>query len=75
MMPQFIIERQFLLQMYQHILVEADDLSAACASAVENDDWTGLREDYECARTTRGQYRRVARRRPSGPGYASDGSG
>ena len=39
-MPKFVIERQYLVPMYQHIVVEADNLEEACEKAVSDDiDW------------------------------------
>ena len=32
-MPKFVIERQYLVPMYQHIIVEADNLEEACEKA------------------------------------------
>ena len=32
-MPEFVIERQYLVPMYQHIVVEAENLDAACKKA------------------------------------------
>ena len=31
-MPKFVIERQYLVPMYQHIVVEAESLEKACIS-------------------------------------------
>ena len=36
-MPKFVIERQYLVPMYQHIVVEADILEVACEKAVSDD--------------------------------------
>ena len=36
-MPKFVIERQYLVPMYQHILVEAETFEAACELAVSDD--------------------------------------
>ena len=39
-MPKFVIERQYLVPMYQHIIVEADNLEEACEKADSDDiDW------------------------------------
>jgi hypothetical protein len=42
-MPKFVIERQYLAPTIQHVIVEADDLAAACQKVVEEegdlDDW------------------------------------
>ena len=32
-MPKFVIERQYLVPMYQHIVVEAENLEEACKKA------------------------------------------
>jgi hypothetical protein len=52
-MPTFIIERQYLLPVYQHIVVDAPDLASACRQAIESDDLEGQKEDYDtCGPTT-----------------------
>jgi hypothetical protein len=33
-MPKFVIERQYLVPMYQHVVVEADNLEAACKEGI-----------------------------------------
>jgi len=33
--PIFVIEREYLLPIYQHLVIEASDLTAACKKAVE----------------------------------------
>ena len=39
-MPKFVIERQYLVPMYQHIVLEAENLVTACEMAVsDNIDW------------------------------------
>ena len=35
-MPKFVIERQYLVPMYQHIVVEAEDLEEACKKAISD---------------------------------------
>jgi hypothetical protein len=35
-MPRYVIERQFLLPMYEHIFVEAPDLETACREALDD---------------------------------------
>jgi hypothetical protein len=35
-MPRYVIERQFLVPMYEHILVEASDLQTACRQALDD---------------------------------------
>ena len=52
-MPIFVIERQYLLPVYQHLVIEASDLAAACKEAVEGDhDWEGVVEDGDNSRPT-----------------------
>jgi hypothetical protein len=36
-MPKFVIERQYLVPMYQHIVVEAENLEEACKTAITDD--------------------------------------
>jgi hypothetical protein len=39
-MPTFVIERQYLVPMYQHIVVEAETLEDACQKGISDDiDW------------------------------------
>ena len=39
-MPKFVIERQYLVPMYQHIVVEAENLEEACKQGITDDiDW------------------------------------
>ena len=39
-MPKFVIERQYLVPMFQHIVVEVDTFDEACKLAVSDDiDW------------------------------------
>lgn len=39
-MPKFVIERQYLVPMYQHIIVEAENLEEACKKGISDDiDW------------------------------------
>jgi hypothetical protein len=57
-MPRYIIERQYLLPVYQHLVVEAPDLVAACRAALDDDNWeSGVsrdppKQDYDSARPT-----------------------
>ena len=37
-MPKFVIERQYLVPMYQHVVVEAETFHAACEIAVTETD-------------------------------------
>jgi hypothetical protein len=39
-MPKYVIERQDLVPMYQHIVVEAENLEEACKKGISDDtDW------------------------------------
>ena len=52
-MPKFVIERQYLVPMYQHIVVEAANLEAACTKAISDDiDWNTQEMDCDSARAT-----------------------
>jgi hypothetical protein len=52
-MPKFVIERQYLVPMYQHIIVEAENLDAACKKAISDDiDWDTQEMDCDSARAT-----------------------
>jgi hypothetical protein len=52
-MPKFVIERQYLVPMYQHLVVEAEDLDAACKGAISDDiDWDTQEMDSDSARAT-----------------------
>ena len=52
-MPKFVVERQYLVPMYQHIVVEADNLEEACEKAVSDDiDWDTQEMDCDSARAT-----------------------
>ena len=50
-MPKFVIERQYLVPMYQHIVVEAENLGEACKSGISDDiDWDTQEMDCDSAR-------------------------
>ena len=52
-MPKFVIERQYLVPMYQHIVVEAENLDEACKKAISDDiDWDSQEMDCDSARAT-----------------------
>jgi hypothetical protein len=52
-MPKFVIERQYLVPMYQHIVIEAENLEAACNKAISDDiAWDGQEMDCDSARAT-----------------------
>jgi hypothetical protein len=49
-MPKFVIERQYLVPMYQHIVVEAANLEEACKKAISDDiDWDTQEMDCDNA--------------------------
>src|SRR3984893_9911843 len=52
-MPKFVIERQYLVPMYQHIAVEAENLEEACKKGISDDiDWDTQEMDCDGARRT-----------------------
>ena len=53
-MPCYIIERQYLLPVYQHLALESPDLESACRDALDDgeQDWEDAQEDYEGSRPT-----------------------
>ncbi len=52
-MPKFVIERQYLVPMYQHIVVEAENLEQACKKSMSDDiDWDTQEMDCDSARAT-----------------------
>jgi hypothetical protein len=52
-MPKFVIERQCLVPMYQHIVLEAENLEEACKKAISDDiDWDTQEMDCDNARGT-----------------------
>ena len=52
-MPKFVIERQYLVPMYQHIVVEAESLEEACKKGINDDiDWDTQEMDSDSARAT-----------------------
>jgi len=53
-MLRYVIERQYLLPVYQHLAVEAPDLESACRDALDDGehDWKDAQEDYESTRPT-----------------------
>jgi hypothetical protein len=51
-MPQFTIETTYPLPVYRHRTYEADTIEQACRLALEDDDWSGEKQDYESAGAT-----------------------
>jgi hypothetical protein len=46
-MPAYAIAREYKLPIYQHLIIEAPDLPAACRQAIDYDDWQTSSEDYD----------------------------
>ena len=69
-MPRYVIERQYLLPVYQHLAVEAPDLDTACREALDDGehDWEDAQEDYESSRADHNHLRGRDRQR-SGMGH------
>ena len=52
-MPKFVIERQYLVPMYQHLVVEAESFETACELAMSDDIcWDSQEMDCDNARAT-----------------------
>ena len=51
-MLKYVVERQYLLPMYQRLLIEADTVGEACEKAIDHDDWDDAVEDGDGARAT-----------------------
>ena len=54
-MPRYVIERQFLVPMYEHIFVDASNFEAACRQALDDyaQPWgDDAKLDWESARST-----------------------
>jgi hypothetical protein len=49
---RYVIERQYLLPIYQHLIIEAGSAEEACRKAIEHDDWEDAKEDGDGARET-----------------------
>jgi hypothetical protein len=50
--PKYVIERQYLLPIYQRLVVEADSVEDACRTALAHDDWSDSVEDNDGADVT-----------------------
>lgn len=51
-MPRYVIERQYLLPVYEQLLIEAPNLDAACREALDEDahPWSeSANEDFDTA--------------------------
>ena len=52
-MPKFVIERQYLVPMYQRIVIEAENLEETCKKGISDDiDWDTQEMDSDSARAT-----------------------
>lgn len=51
-MPTFTIETTYHLPVFRHVTYAADTPEAACRLAIEDNDWSGQREDYESSGET-----------------------
>lgn len=74
-MPVFTIETTYRLPVFQHRSYEAETIADACRLAIEDDDWSHEKHDYESAGescvTGAWQGRDVAYRGPGAAGAAS----
>jgi len=47
-MPKYVIQREYLLPVYQYLVIEADTFEEACAEVVGPEhDWDNAEEDYD----------------------------
>jgi hypothetical protein len=51
-MPRYVIARQYLLPVYQRLVIEADTVEEACEKAIDHDVWEDAVEDGDGARAT-----------------------
>lgn len=51
-MTFYTVERQYMVPVYQHLVVEADSVEEACRKAIECDDWSTSKQDDDGARPT-----------------------
>jgi len=51
-MPSFTIETTYHLPVYRHQTYEADTVEQACQLAIEDDDWSNEKSDYDSAGET-----------------------
>jgi hypothetical protein len=54
-MPRYVIERQYLLPVYEHLLIEARDFETACREALDEiaHPWSeNAKDDFESAHPT-----------------------
>jgi hypothetical protein len=47
-MPKYVIQREYLLPVYQYLIIEADTFEEACIEAAGPEhDWDNAEEDYD----------------------------
>lgn len=51
-MPLYLIETSYHLPIYRHAAFEAASPKEACHRALEDDDWSNQRADFDCAGET-----------------------
>ncbi|NGO56261.1 hypothetical protein [Allomesorhizobium camelthorni] len=51
-MPKFTIETTYRLPIFRQRCYEAENLEAACRLAIEDEDWSDQKEDYETSGET-----------------------
>src|ERR1700745_2618147 len=52
-MPKYVIQREYLLPVYQYLIIEAETFEEACAEAVGPEhDWDTSEEDYDGSQPT-----------------------
>ena len=51
-MPRFTIETTYRLPVYRQRTYEAETLEEACRLAIDDDDWSEQKEDYESSGET-----------------------
>ena len=51
-MPKYVLTRQYLVPVYQHLEIEADTVEDACQKAIDYDHWDTQETDYDSARDT-----------------------
>ena len=51
-MSKYVVERQYLLPIYQRLVIEADTVEEACEKAIDHGNWEDAVEDGDGARPT-----------------------
>jgi len=64
-MPKYVIQREYLLPVYQYLVIEADTFEEACAEVVGPEhDWDNPEEDYDGSLPTTITNAKRSRRQP-----------